>query len=158
MATYSYDDSKHDLRKLLESDGFSKSQANAIINQLTPSHDGTYPVEVSNDTGPISDLLTPGHNQPEILILEGSPTQVNTDNFSNLQTIVQVADADLEVTGHSSVNIITGDYGVNGPPGNFTVDLEDYGDDIVHTGNGNDTVNGGHGADSIYAGNGQDLL
>jgi Ca2+-binding RTX toxin-like protein len=162
--SYSLDLDRSDLGSLLTASGLNNDATTDILNYaFSHNHnpDGKVPVEIFGGTSsaknPVPDILTPGPDpdQPQILILESPTNTVNTNNFPDLQFIVQSADADLTVTGNKNVGIVTGDLAGTG---DYLVTLNDYGRDTVVTGDGNDTVYAGHGADSIKTGNGTDLL
>jgi Ca2+-binding RTX toxin-like protein len=165
MAISTYDDTKTELINLLESSpiDLSSKAANYIADHLryfpqpSPLPSPAAPIEIVSSSPPPSTYdPVPFTGEPELLILESSGNTVDTTLDPNLKFIVQAPDAELTITGNNNVHIVTAD--VPNGTGSYTVNLDDYGNDTVVTGNGNDIVDASmsFGTDSIWAGNGSE--
>ena len=141
-----------ELDGLLASGGIDHSVRNSIISYLMA--DGFLSelgdtVNVQQDPG----TFFPQNLDPnaQVLYLSDAPVAfVATD--PNLQVIVDVSDAYLDVTGSNDVLVATG----RGPD---YVDMTGTsGDDTVYLGRGPQTLMAGSGADSVTGGSGHDLI
>lgn len=143
MATY--DLNRAELNSLLAANHIDPLVRQSIIDYLQDDgflHDHGSTVQAQE--GGTLDFNT------QVLLVDSPTATVATD--PNLQVIVDLADANLTVTGSDPVLVATG-------RGDDYVDMTgSSGNDVVMAGSGNDTILGGTGADTIIGGNGNDSL
>jgi Ca2+-binding RTX toxin-like protein len=154
MATYDLL-TQSGLETLLSSEGVGPSVRNSIINYLMA--DGllgtpTSTVAVQEDNNPAGNF-PPINSNTQVLILADSPfASVDTTGDPNLQVVVDVSDAVLNVTGPNGVLVTTG----KGPD---IVNMStSTGDNTAILGSGPQTILAGGGADSVQGGSGHDMI
>jgi Ca2+-binding RTX toxin-like protein len=90
----------------------------------------------------------------------GSDADGNTDGIINSSDALPEPEADLQLSGGTQDDILSGNGGDDslwGGDGNDMLSGRD-GADLLEGGAGNDALNGGEGADQLFGGTGDDLL
>ena len=131
--------------------------ADGNSTDVTISLDGTELGQVTIDTSDGNaklDLIADGDGGYALAV----STDTNLTSGIDDATLLGAGNLDLE--GHSSANVLTGNSGNNTLRGDGGNDVLNGGGgrDRLHGGSGNDDLNGGGGLDKLYGKSGEDLL